>query len=892
MEATVTGRAREMAILTGVVDDAARGAGGVLLVRGEPGIGKSHLLAAAAGHARSRGVLVLATVGVPAESHLPFAGLHQLLRPLLSRTSELPEPQRAAMLAAFGMSPGSQNVFFIALAALELLADAGPVVVLADDLHWLDDATVEVLAFLARRIAAEPIAVLAATRSGSSLDGRLVEVTGLDDDASRALLRRHAADLTPATRERLLTEAAGNPLALVELPAAIRAGRWDDAAVLPSMLPLTARLESAFSARLDDLPAATNALLLAAALDDGRGLPSEILAAAGVTEDALTAAQVAGLISLDGGRIRFRHPLIRAAVHHRAGDADRRRAHLAWSAVLAEQADRHLWHRAAAATGPDAAIADALEEVAGRERDRGALAAANIVQQRAARLTAVPADRARRLLDSAELAFELGHHHLVRSLVDEAGPIADTPREQSRVMLLTGVLDDGRAGDVAAIRGITEQARRMAAAGEQDLAGLLLVGAGRRCWWTEPGPAQRRAIAALADELPVPEPVRLSVLTFAEPIEQGGRVIAALPEVFAATRDPGELALLVLAAYITGDFDRCLEVAGPATDGLRAQGRLALLGQVLTLEASAAMHRGVWADAATMADEAVRATVETGQPDWILAARHVDAAMAGLRGDTGRAGEQVALIVGDDQTSAVASSAHQSRGLAALASGAYAEAYDQFRPAFDPEHPAYQRALQCWLISYLAEAAMHSGDRLEDARLVLAGLEELAVVSPSPALHVSVRYARAALAPDDDAEKLFRDAIDRHPARWPFPRARLDLAYGSWLRRHRRIAESREPLRAAREAFDRLGAQGWSERARQELRATGESSSRPAPDGWQRLSPQELQIATMAAAGMSNREIGQRLYLSHRTVGSHLYRLFPKLGITSRIQLKDAIAHR
>ena len=886
-----------MEVITGIVDDAAAGTGSMLLVRGEPGIGKSHLLGAAARHARDRGALVLTTIGVPAEAHLPYSGLHQLLQPLLSRAADLPEPQRAAMLAAFGMTPAPQNPFFIGLAALELLADAAartPVLVLADDLHWVDQATAEVLGFIARRIAAEPIAVLAAARTGHRSDPAVAGVAellvpGLDDGTARWLLDRHGAGLAPATRERLLAEAAGNPLALLELPGAVRAGGLDEAAVLPPMLPLTARLEHAFTARLDDLPAATNTLLLAAALDDGRGTPAETLAAAGTTAESLAPAEATRLISLGDGRIRFRHPLIRAAVHHRASDADRRRVHAAWADVLAGQPDRGLWHRAAGATGRDDEIADALERMADRERDRGALAAANVVRERAARLTAAPAVRTRRLLDSAELAFELGHHRLVRGLVDEAGTLAGTARERARITLLHGVLDDGRLGDVVSIRTATDQVRRTAAAGELDLAGRLLVGVARRCWWTEPGREQRRAIAALADDLPMPAPARLAVLAFAEPIEQGARIVGDLPHVPTTGLDPGELALLVIAAYITGDFEQCLQLAGPATDGLRAQGRLALLGQVLTLEASAAMHMGAWAGAATMAAEAVRATVETGQPAWTIAARHVDAAMAGLLGDGERVGAKVALMLGDARSAPVDSAAHQSRGTAALAAGAYAEAYAEFRPTFDPDHPAYQRALQCWLISYLAEAAVHSGDH-DDARHVLTGLDELAAISPSPALHVSVRYARAVLALDDEAEPLFRDALDRHPARWPFPRARLDLAYGSWLRRRRRIAESRGPLRAAREVFDRIGAHRWSDRARQELRATGESSDQPAPGAWQLLSPQELQIATMAAEGMSNREIGQRLYLSHRTVGSHLYRLFPKLGITSRAQLKAALA--
>ncbi|NMO51561.1 AAA family ATPase [Actinoplanes sp. TBRC 11911] len=858
----------------------------VLLLRGEPGIGKSHLLAAAADDARSRGAQVLSATGVPSEAHLPFAGLHQLLRPLLPCVRDLPEPHRAALLAAFGMTAGPQTFFFVALATLELLADAAartPVVVVADDVHWLDQATVEVLAFVARRIAAEPITLWAATRTGDPVPWKVPELTvsGLDDDTARRLLDRHAGGLTATTRERLLTEAAGNPLALIELPVAARARRLDDVAVAPAMLPLTDRLEAAFAGRLAELPDATNALLLAVALDDGCGTSSEILAAARTTEASFQPAEAAGLISLTGGRVRFRHPLVRTAVYHRAGEADRRGAHAAWADVVTDRPERQLWHRAAAATGPDDAIADALERRAEQERGRGALAGAIEIMDRAARLTPPSGRRAGRLLDAADLAFELGRHRLVRGLVEEAGPLLAEPRERARHLQLRDILDDGRPGDVAGIRTMVEQVRRMRADGDPGLARRLLIAAARRCWWTDPGPADRHLIAAWADDLPTDE--RLVVLALTEPIEQGSRIIAALTD----HRDQAEPALRVIAAYIVGDFERCVRLAGPAADGLRAQARLALLVQVLTLAASAAMHMGAWSRAATTAAEAVRLGVETGQPVWTVAARHVDAAMAGLRGDAVRAGEQLALIVGEDEMSGVVpSAAHQSRGLAALAAGDYAEAYRELRPIFDSSHPAYHRALRCWLVGYLAEAAVHCR-RADDARQVVADLSTLAGITSSPALQISLRYARAVLADD---EKLYREALDQHPPHWPFQRARLELAFGTWLRRQRRIAESRDPLRTARDLFDRIDAPGWSERARQELRATGESSQQPERGAWQRLSPQELQIATMAAEGLSNREIGQRLYVSHRTVGSHLYRLFPKLGITSRAQLRDALA--
>jgi len=441
-----------------------------------------------------------------AATHLPFAGLHQLLRPILHRVDELPGPRRDAILACFGMSAtGNQNSFFIALATLNLLADCAahaPLLLMVDDLQWIDLPTCEVLAFVARRVEAEPLALVAALRTGyhSGIpDLALPELTvaGLDEESAARLLRQRAPDLAPAVRHRLLNEAAGNPLALIELPEAIRRDGLSGAAVLPPMLPLTAQLERAFTARMADLPTETTALLLAAALDDGRGDLAEVLEAGSsdgrrLTSEAFAPAVAARLLEIADGRLRFRHSLVRSAVYRAAPEPERRRAHAAWAKVLAGQSDRQIWHRASAATRPDEQIAAELEEAAARARRRGAVTIAVAAYERAARLTSAPARRSGRLLDTAEMAVELGQHLLVGRLLAEAARLEPGPRDRARIAWLHEVLADGEPGDAVGVRKMAELARRTACDGDPGLALRLLVGAARRCWWGDPGPAARR----------------------------------------------------------------------------------------------------------------------------------------------------------------------------------------------------------------------------------------------------------------------------------------------------------------------------------------------------------------------------------------------------------------
>ena len=905
------GRDHELGVLNDLIDRAPQG-GGALVLRGEAGIGKSSLLAASSHRARDRGMRVLGAAGVQCETHLPFAGLHQLLRPILDRAEDLPAPQRAALLAAFGMSEATPELFLIALAALDLLADAAadsPLLLVAEDAQWLDGSTCDVLAFVARRLASEPIALLIAIREGYG--GPLEEaglpelrLQGLDRATAGKLLDDHGPGLAPAVRQRLLEEAAGNPLALVELPDALRAEQRGGGTLLPPWLPLTARLERAFAARVSELPAATRSLLLVAAVDDG-GVLSEVLDAAATLSgaesgmqavEALAPAVAARLVEVDELELRFRHPLVRSAIHQAASVSQRHAAHAALAKVLAGQPDRRVWHRAASIAGPDEEIAAELEKAAAGARQRGGIVVAVAALERAAKLSDDPARRGGRLLRAAELAFELGRRDLVLGLLREAGePLELGPLERARLVWLREIFDDGVPGDPAGVRSLVDTVERSRRDGDTDLAMSLLLAAAMRCWWADPGEQARGRVVAAAERMGVPDedPRLLAILGVAAPVERGAAVIDRLSR-WAPDRggDPGTMRLLGAAAGVTGAFAESAGFLTASVAGLRAQGRLGWLAQVLVLQAWAAIHLGSWDVAKTAAEEGGRLARETAQPLWAARARAAEATLAGLRGEQDLAeilaaeAERAALPT---RASAVLADVQWARGLTALGGGRFPDAFEHLRRMFDPADPAHHLMKQCWAIGDLAEGAIHGGYR-DAARALLEELEPVAARTSSPRMRVAVGYARPLLAADRDAEPLYQAGLRADLTRWPFARARLQLAFGAWLRRQRRVAESRAPLRAAREAFDALGVDPWCERARQELRAAGEASRRRAPEARDTLTPQELQIAQMAAEGMSNREIGQKLYLSHRTVGSHLYRIFPKLGITSRAQLRAVLA--
>jgi DNA-binding CsgD family transcriptional regulator len=881
--------------------------GGALILEGVAGIGKSTLLAEAQRIAGDRDMAVMSTEGVQSETDLPFAGLHQLLRPVLARVGDLPAPQREAVCGAFGMGDGAAPApFLIALGALGLLSDAAarrPLLLSIEDAQWLDRPTADALAFVARRVESDPIAMLVAIREGYDsplLEAGLPEshVDGLGDQAAGRLLDDAFPDLSGAMRRRLLLDAEGNALALLELAAAHGSDSRDDA-VLPARLPLTERLEQAFAARAAELPGSAGTLVLVAAADEKSYLAT-VLAAAEIVDGArrtledLVPATRAKLIELDGEEVRFRHPLVRSAIYQAASVAQRHAVHAALAELFADDPDRRGWHRAAAAVGPDPVAASELEEAGRRALRRGAVTTAAAAFERATSLTQDPVQRRHLLLEAAATASDLGRAETVIRLLREADSLQLSPRERAQRMVIEDGLHEGLVGDPIRVRALVTTASEAATGGDRDLALDLLVAAAARCYWgslRDEGLEVVRAAEALGVE--GDDHRMMFIQAFAAPIERDAVVLRELDRTVAPD-DAAELYLRGMAVVLAGAFDRALPMLTASAERLREQGRLPMLAQVLAVRAWAALEVADFAVAIPAAEEAGRLWSETGNPLWETGARIAQATLAALRGDrsavealTAKA-EGVALPAG---AAALLSLVQYARGMLELGQGRHAEAYEQLRRIAVPGDPAWHHLTVCHTFGDLAEAASHSGHR-DMALALMPEIEARAARTPSPWLHAQMLHARVQLAADDEAQEVFAATLSRDLTAWPFIRARLQLAHGEWLRRHRQRRESRAPLRAARDAFDALGVDPWAERARRELRASGESSRLRSRDALDELTPQELQIVQMAALGLSNREIAQRLYLSHRTVESHLYRVFPKLGVTSRAQLVGALGSR
>ena len=901
------GRDAEIELLASLLDGIEE-SGGALVLSGEPGIGKSRLLAVAAGFARERGFTVLSTTGVQSEAHLAFAGLHQLLRPLRFRAADLPAAQRAVLDAAFGLGqePAPER-FRIAMAVLDLLCEVAtdaPLLVLAEDAQWLDRPTTEVLAFVARRLQSDPVLLLAAVREGYPsllVDAGLPQhrLGGLGPAEAMTLLDASAQQLSPVIRDRLLSEAAGNPLALTELP--ITAAQLEP--IAPGSLPLTQRLEQAFAARVSDLPAATRLLLLVAAHSDDERL-SEILEAAGAVAgttlglDLLEPAAEAAIVDLDMHSVRFRHPLIRSAVRQSAGLLRRRRVHEALAEVLRAEPDRRVWHRAALISGTHEQIANELEEAAGRARRRGALAVAVTALQRAAELSP-PRQRARRLLAAAELTFELGQRDLVMPILREVGHLDPDPVERARATWIDEVLHTRPLGDAPRAASLIATAEQAGQAGDRDLQLDMAWLVASRAWMVDPAPSARRVLIEAANRLGDPESADLRILAIQAYADPFGKAPAVLERVRRAAadvhRDTDAARFLGPAAVAVGAFDIAATFLGEAVEGLRTQGRLGHLPRMLTLQGSMAAQLADWGVAIPAAEEARRLATELREPQWVAAADTVDSIVAGIRGDQDAAeraaarAERIAVPTGANITVAFA---QFGRILAALGAGRHPAAYEAAERLFDPASPAHHPIIACWLIGDLAEAALHTG-RINEARARVQQVEAASGDIPGTCIAVGLLHARALLTQDpQEAAGRFDEALGADLTHWPLQRARLLLAHGQWLRRQRRIAESRTPLRDARDAFDAMGCAAWGDQARRELRASGESSRRRDLAPGDQLTAQELQIAQLAAQGLSNRDIAQRLYLSHRTIGTHLYRIFPKLGITSRGELSSALSAR
>ena len=899
----LVGRSGELALLTEVITGI-QDQGAAVVIRGDPGIGKSHLLRAAAAVAVDAGWHVLEVTGIETGPKLPFAGLHRLLGSLLPPADRLPPVQQRSMSAAFGLSGGAPpELFLVALASLTLLTESAatrPVVVLLDDMQWLDAPTTEVLAFVARRISQDPIVIIGGVRTGypvafSSADTFDLELLGLDDDSARELLAA-GPDLDSATRDMVLSASVGNPLALIELPTAWRSVGGRTVSRSPAELPLTTRLERTFGSRIVGLPAGTRDAILIAAVSSDQGL-AEILAGTAqlsgrpVTAAVLEPAERAGILAFDESHVRFRHPLVRSGVLLWESAARRRSANAALGEVLVEQPYRRSWHRAQAVDGQDDEVADELERGHHESIRRGSVTAAIVALERAAQLTRDPARRGQRLLLAAHYAFGLGRADLVDRLVNAAQENTLSELDRARVQWLREIFDDGTPGDSARVFTLCDVAEQAQAGGDLDLALNLVLNAAGRCWWADTGPRSRARVVEVAEQLTgaADDPRCVAAIAVAQPILRGSRTIAHLSSVSVdSVVDADHLRLLGMAGRAVGAETLAADFLDRAETTLRSQGRLGLLSHVLALQGAVQVDLGDLHRAFESAEEARTLARDTAQPVWTTGAAVLEARAAALRGDV----ELALARAADVETSALTPRVNQflacaqlARGIAWIAAGRHADAYAALLPVFDPADPRHHHREQLGAVMYLAEAAVQC-DRRGGALEVLARMETIAALSASHVLANQLLYARPVLAGDDDAEQLYQQALSHDLTRWPWVRARIQLAYGSWLRRQRRGPESRQPLRLALATLELIGAAPWAALARSELRAAGERTDpQPAGRPVELLSAQELQVARLAAEGLSNKDIGQRLFLSPRTVASHLYRIFPKLGIRSRAQL-------
>ncbi|GCD41234.1 ATP-binding protein [Streptomyces paromomycinus] len=910
-EDLLVGRDAELARLFRTVDsrtaDPAAEAGPVLLLTGDAGTGKSALLDSAARRAAARDTRVLRACGSESEADLAFSALHQLLRPVRAEADVLPTGQRAALHDAFGTgqagaSPGPLLTGLAVLGLLSALGERGPVLAVLDDAQWCDRASLDALAFAARRLAEEPVTVLVGARTGDRLPGfdRQVPVLTLgplDDAAAHRLLDLQPWRPTGRTRARILDQAGGNPLALTELTRAAADPESGLAAGEPPSagpLPLTDRLERLFAARLPGLPARTSrALLLLAAMDTA----DHAAVAAGlshVEDDAWLPAEHAGLVRRSGRDTRFRHPLVRSAVYHAAPFDARRDAHRALAGMLPDAPDRRAWHLAAASVRPDAAVSAELERTADRARRRGGHAAAAKALQRAAELAPRRADGARLLVEAAGAAVYTGDLVWVEELAAAARARTDDPALLASAAAHAGRLATLTVRHSVVFSRLAGAAEELAAAQPAVALDLLAGAAVVRFYSGEE--LQRRRIEGILRRVPEHAPashdwLRAWVRAVSAPDDGRPQLVRALTASMAgAEHQPGRLTALAVMAWVLDETPQAARAFDAAFD--RWESHEPLPEGLGGAAAWTYVELGRWGQAREVCARMAAVGATAGLDHAVACAAAVDAVVLAHQGDAAaaraRAADALALIDPLESRS-VTVYARRALGAAAAAEGAYDTAYDQLRAAFTADGAPLHYHASCPALADLAAAAVRSGRR-EEASAVVERCARTLGGHASPRLRALLSRARALLAAPEDAEPHFRAALAEPVlAHWPFERAQALLDLAEWLRRRRRIAEARPLLAEALETFRRLGARPWVDRARTESRAAGLDVTAPAPDALAELSPQQQQIVGLAARGLTNREIGEKLFLSPRTVGSHLYRSFPKLGITARSQLRDLV---
>ena len=912
------GRGQDLVVVRAFVYETSA-QGGALLLSGEPGVGKSALLDCAEQLAAMAGIRVLRAAGTEFED-LSFAGLNQLLLPIRADIKALSSVQQNALNIALGFCDGPPcDQLVVSNAVLALLRQAAadcPLVLIVDDLQWVDPASAVVLRFAARRLSGSQVGLLAAERDGASdlleLDLPRYEVPPLDDDASVRLVADRFPDLAPRVRLHIVTEARGNPLALLELPASLSDLQRSGLAALPAVLPLSRRLRVAFSWRLAALPAAARYLLLLAVLEGTGDLNLLLSAAAEQCDvDDLAPAEQAGLVRVDDSthRVILSHPLIRSAVMEQSPSGDVRRGHLALAAQLSNQPERRTWHLAAAAIKPDEGLASCLEETARQLQDRGDANRAVTTLIRAAQLSPQVRDRSRMLAEAACLSATVtGELPLARRLLTEArraalepggSPAPDVSLHAAVAdahLLLNGAehIDTvhrqlAHAIDAIKARAVVPQNCDTALTATLHALLTACAAGGRRDLWESFDTALAGLAAGGCAELD------LLARTCADPARTAITILSQLDTAIAdLSGKTGQWRTLVLgaAAALTDRLGGCREalwrVARTGTEG----GAVLPAISALTLLCLDSFLAGAWDEAWRMAVECLRACQCHGHSAGAWMARERLSVIAAARGDD----EMVRELTGEMLQWAMPRgitlaqmAVHRASSLAALGRGDFEEAYREVVRISPPGILAAHVPHALWTVMDLVEAAVRTGRQQEAAAHVTAA-REARIAEISPRLALLVAGAAAITAPADQAGRLFQRALGiRRADRWPFEFARVQLAFGEHLRRVRAPADSRVQLGAALAAFRALGARPWAERAANELRAArlipAKTHDRRAPV----LTSQEQQIVSLAAAGLTNKQIGRRLYLSPRTVGSHLYRVFPKLGVSSRAGLRDAL---
>jgi DNA-binding CsgD family transcriptional regulator len=920
----LVGRSGELERIVRLVAEAAR-QGAALMIFGDPGVGKSALLNVAADVFAAQQGQVLVAAGLEHEADIAFSTLSLLLHPVQAQVAELDVSHRQCLSAVLGLAEGPvASRLMVANSVLELLrvvASRRPLLMIVDDLQWVDRSSAAILGLVSRRLAATRVGLLAAARTGeagffetSGLPELRVEA--LDSEASSSLVDGVFPTLVAWARDRVLAESEGNPLALLELPAAVLSlpGRVSEQ-VLPDVLPLGHKLEGTFAARLVQLPDSSRALLLLAALDVTSDLRLLQQAGAGGDGlDALAAAERAHLVRVDDatGHVSFRHPLVRAAVVAASTSTERRHAHRALAHQLTGQPERRAWHLAASCVQPDEAVSALLEDTAASALGRGDAVGAVAALIRAADLHPSGDQRSRLLAQAAFVgAGVTGDLRGVPKLLADARRADPEHGESLQAAVAASYALLNGDGDlltahrllVSAIETHTLAAktgRAWSDAGDTSAVDPALVDALHSllsvCSWAERAdlwPPLLSTIEDLRSRLPrmlhlrvhvQGDPARLDAATLAE----FDGAIRALHE----QADPAWIAQIAIAAIYIDRVDDCREPLWRVVQDGRVGGAVNAAIRAMMALCLEDFGVGRWDEAHELAIEGLRLCDTYGyglQTRFLQAGQALVAAGRGDEDLVRSLTEQMMRWATPRRVGAVQMFARHARGLSALGRSAFEDAYQQLSAISSPgELPAFTGyALKIPLD--LVEAAVRTGRQVEAAAHVQA-MRSAGLPSTSGHLALMTEAAAALCASDVDAAELFEKALNVPGVdRWPFDLARVHLAYGEHLRRHNAPAAARRHLDTALDVFQQLGARPWIARAANELRASGRTRRHNDYASAGVLTPQEHEIAMMAAAGMSNKQIGERLFLSHRTVGTHLYRAFPKLGITSRAGLRDAL---